>query len=423
MSLSGATRSVTATERLSDRYRRIRAATEALCAPLETEDFGIQTMPDVSPPKWHLAHVSWFFETFVLKPFLPDYVEFHPQFAQLFNSYYETVGRFHPRPERGLLSRPTVAAVFAYRAHVDTAMERLLTARQMQYNEDLERRVLLGLNHEQQHQELLVTDIKHIFAYNPLRPVYRHVEIPQRTAPASQWIDFPAGLYEIGHSGEEFGFDNEYPRHKVFLNAFRLASRPVSNAEYQAFVDSGGYRRVELWLSDAWKHLRDAGWDAPLYWKRAGNVWQHMTLSGWTALDPDAPVCHLSYFEADAYARWRGARLPSEAEWEVAAAQQPVQGNFADSGYLQPLACAETGLVQMFGDVWEWTRSAYAAYPGFRPLAGSLGEYNGKFMCNQLVLRGGSCATPAGHVRASYRNFFYPQDRWQFSGLRLAEDV
>lgn len=408
---------------LIDRYRQVRTASEALCKPLDIEDFGIQTMPDVSPPKWHLAHVSWFFETFILKTFVPDYSEYHPQFAQLFNSYYETVGTFHPRPERGLLARPTVAEVFAYRAHVDAAMIRLLENLPAQHRDEIYLRGQLGLNHEQQHQELLVTDIKHIFAYSPLRPVYHHNEVPRRVAPALEWMEFPVGVYEIGHSGTGFGFDNEFPRHKVFLNAFRLASRPVTNAEYLAFVNAGGYQQVALWLSEAWKHVRDAGWQAPLYWEHRDNAWQQMTLSGWVPLDLDAPVCHLSYYEADAYARWRGARLPTEAEWEVAATQQPIQGNFADSGYLQPMACTATGLVQMFGDVWEWTQSAYAAYPGFRPLSGSLGEYNGKFMCSQLVLRGGSCATPADHVRASYRNFFYPQDRWQFSGLRLAEDL
>ncbi|MDV3239155.1 MAG: ergothioneine biosynthesis protein EgtB [Gammaproteobacteria bacterium] len=405
-----------------DEFRRVRAESEALCAPLEIEDYGIQTMPDVSPPKWHLAHVSWFFETFVLKPFARDYAEFRPKFAQLFNSYYETVGSYHPRPERGLLARPTVAEVFAYRRHVDEAVMRLLTDPPAPCAEEIRRRVRLGLNHEQQHQELLVTDIKHIFAYNPLRPVYHAGRAPRRAAPKPDWIGFPSGLYEIGHAGDGFGFDNEFPRHRVFVQAFLLASRPVSNAEYLAFMEAGGYRRAELWLSAGWKQVRDAGWDRPLYWEHAAGGWEHMTLAGWTPLDPDAPVCHLSYFEADAYARWCGKRLPTEMEWEVAAARLPVQGNFAASGWLQPAAAARSGLAQMYGDVWEWTSSAYAAYPGYRPPGGALGEYNGKFMCGQFVLRGGSCATPDGHVRASYRNFFYPHDRWQFSGLRLADD-
>lgn len=421
--LSALAQTSTNIDSLIDNFRQVRAASEALCSPLEIEDFGIQTMPDVSPPKWHLAHVSWFFETFVLKPFVPGYAEFHPQFAYVFNSYYETVGTFHPRPQRGLLSRPTVKDIFAYRSHVDRAVEQLLTDLQASEAEEITRRVLLGLHHEQQHQELLVTDIKHIFASNPLHPVYHHHEPQHRTAVAMEWIEVPAGIYEIGHTGEGFGFDNEFPLHKVYLNAFRLATRPVTNAEYLTFIEAGGYKQVEHWLSEAWKHLQDSGWQAPLYWEKSLSGWQEMTLSGWLPLDPDAPVCHLSYYEADAYARWCGRRLPSEMEWEVAAAPLPVRGNFADSGTLQPVACAETGLVQMFGDVWEWTRSAYTAYPGFRPLRGSLGEYNGKFMCSQLVLRGGSCATPSNHVRASYRNFFYPQDRWQFSGLRLAEDI
>ncbi|HEY9198830.1 MAG TPA: ergothioneine biosynthesis protein EgtB [Gammaproteobacteria bacterium] len=408
---------------LGARYRRGRAATEALCRPLEIEDYCIQTMPDVSPPKWHLAHVSWFFENFVVQPFLPGYREFHPGFAYLFNSYYQTVGNFHPRPERGLLARPTVQQVFAYRAHVDSAMERLLAAPPADSREEIERRVELGLHHEQQHQELLVTDIKHIFACNPLRPVYHRNRVPQRDAAPLEWSEFPAGIYEIGNAGDGFGFDNEFPRHKVFLNGFRLASRPVSNAEYLAFLETGGYRRSELWLSEGWQQVCANAWQAPLYWEHSAQGWRHMTLAGWTPLDPDAPVCHLSYFEADAYARWRGKRLPYEAEWEVAAAALPVCGNFADSGYLQPSACTEPGLAQMFGDVWEWTQSAYGAYPGFQPLGGSLGEYNGKFMCSQLVLRGGSCATPAEHMRASYRNFFHPHDRWQFSGVRLAEDL
>ncbi|MFN2309493.1 MAG: ergothioneine biosynthesis protein EgtB [Gammaproteobacteria bacterium] len=406
-----------------DRYRQVRAASEAICAPLEIEDYGIQTMLDVSPPKWHLAHVTWFFETFLLKPFLHDYVEFHPQFSYLFNSYYETVGSFHPRPERGLLSRPTVREIYAYRTHVDTAMERLLSDARVDVDTDIQQRALLGLHHEQQHQELLITDIKHIFASNPLRPAYHDQAVPRRQAPAFAWCDFPSGVYAIGHTGDGFGFDNEFPRHKVFLNGFRLASRPVSNQEYMAFVNAGGYWQVDLWLSEAWKHLCDNNWAAPFYWERSEGEWRQMTLSGLQALDPDAPVTHISYYEADAYARWRGKRLPTEEEWEVAAAQAASQGNFSDSGNLQPIAGEGDGLIQMFGDVWEWTRSAYTAYPGYRPLSGSLGEYNGKFMCGQMVLRGGSCATPKDHVRASYRNFFHPQDRWQFSGLRLAEDL
>lgn len=408
---------------LGTRYRRVRAASEALCWPLEIEDYCIQTMPDVSPPKWHLAHVSWFFENFVLQPFLPGYTVFHPDYAYLFNSYYQTVGKFYPRPARGLLARPTVEQVFAYRAHVDAAMQCLLSRPPADCREEIERRVELGLHHEQQHQELLVTDIKHIFASNPLRPVYHRQAVLQRSAALLEWQTFTAGIYEVGHTGDGFGFDNEFPRHKVFLDGFQLASRPVSNADYLVFVETGGYQRSELWLSEGWQQVCTNAWQAPLYWEPTETGWRHMTLAGWTPLDPDAPVCHLSYFEADAYARWRGKRLPYEAEWEVAAATLPVRGNFVASGCLQPAACAESGLVQMFGDVWEWTQSAYAAYPGFQPLGGSLGEYNGKFMCSQMVLRGGSCATPVEHMRASYRNFFHPHDRWQFSGVRLAEDI
>ncbi len=408
---------------LLDEFHRVRSATELLCLPLEIEDYGIQTMPDVSPPKWHLAHVSWFFETFVLKPFVTDYSEFHPQFAQLFNSYYARLGSFHPRPERGLLARPTVEQMFAYRAHIDCAIEQLLMQLPAQDEAEICRRMVLGLQHEQQHQELLVTDIKHIFAYSPLRPSYQTKLIPRSTAAPLEWIGFPAGLYEIGHNGEGFGFDNEFPRHRVFLNAFQLATRPVSNAEYLNFIEDQGYQRVELWLSEAWQQLRMQSWQAPLYWEPLDAGWQQMTLSGWERLDPHAPVCHLSYYEAEAYARWCSKRLPTEAEWEVAGQQISQDGNFSDSGYLQPVASAEQGLKQMFGDVWEWTQSPYTAYPGFQTFSGALGEYNGKFMCSQLVLRGGSCATPSGHVRASYRNFFYPGDRWQFSGLRLAEDL
>ena len=410
---------------LSQEYCHVRVASEALCDPLETEDYGIQTMADVSPPKWHLAHVSWFFETFVLKPHLRGYREFHPQFAHLFNSYYETVGSFHPRAKRGLLSRPLVKEVYAYRAHVDRAMERLFETPAA--GDDAVRDLIrLGLNHEQQHQELLITDIKHIFACSPLQPRYPTDRAAVRAAPPLDWVEIRPGIYEVGHSGQEaFGFDNEFPRHHVFLNGFRLASRPVTNGEYLAFINAGGYRQVDLWLSEAWKRLRETGWRAPLYWAPTQDGWQQRTLAGWAPIDPGAPVCHLSYYEADAYARWRGKRLPTEAEWEVAAADLPVVGNFADDRVFRPLAADSDagGLQQMFGDVWEWTQSAYTGYPGFRAQRGFLGEYNGKFMCSQLVLRGGSCATPAGHVRASYRNFFYPQDRWQFSGLRLAEDI
>jgi len=410
-------------------YRRIRGDSERLCAALQTEDYGIQTMPDVSPPKWHLAHVSWFFETFLLKPYLGGYREFHPRFGHLFNSYYETVGTFHPRPERGLLSRPTVAEVYRYRAHVDEHMHQLLECLDKgdlapQDTEDVLLRTVIGLNHEQQHQELLLTDIKHIFAYNPLRPIYKEQpNFPHAVARPLEWVDYPGGVHAIGHAGEGFAYDNETPRHNVYLEDYRLASRPVTNGEFIEFIEAGGYAQAEHWLSEAWKTVRDNAWQAPLYWERIDGRWWYMTLGGMFPVDEHAPACHVSYYEADAYARWAGKRLPSEAEWELAAVDVPVAGNLRDSGLLHPTSSNRPGApTQLYGDVWEWTQSPYAPYPGFRPLGGSLGEYNGKFMCSQMVLRGGSCVSPAEHLRATYRNFFYPGDRWQFSGFRLAED-
>ncbi|UCE89551.1 MAG: ergothioneine biosynthesis protein EgtB [Pseudomonadota bacterium] len=417
---------------LLSRYFAVRQRSQAICAPLAEDDYVIQTMADVSPPKWHLAHVSWFFETFLLTPFLQGYREFHPRFAYLFNSYYYTVGMMHPRPQRGLLSRPTVREVYSYREHVDEHMEKLITQLDAGHPdaEAITARIDVGLNHEQQHQELLFTDIKHILATNPLRPGYHELGTPKSSEPpAVGWVDMPGGLHEIGHGADGFAFDNETPAHMVFLNPYRLASRLVTNGEFLAFIESGGYRQCEHWLSEGWKTVQDEELQAPLYWERVDGEWQHMTLGGMRALDINAPVCHVSYYEADAYARWAGKRLPTEAEWEIAARQVPVRGNFCGEGWLHPVAAGvvsesdATPFMQMYGDVWEWTRSPYAPYPGFRPLAGSLGEYNGKFMCSQMVLRGGSCATPSDHMRVTYRNFFYPGDRWQFSGLRLAEDA
>ncbi|WP_230411656.1 ergothioneine biosynthesis protein EgtB [Denitromonas iodatirespirans] len=405
-------------------YRRVRAASEALCTPLCVEDYGLQTADFASPPKWHLAHVSWFFETFLLEPFLPGYRVFDPAYRTLFNSYYEQVGQFHPRPDRGHLSRPTVAEVYRYRAHVDGAMAALVD----QIGEDLwptvQSRLAIGLNHEQQHQELLLTDVKQHFSVNPLRPAYRADLAAPRSVDALPlaWQAFEGGLLACGDDGEGFSYDNERPRHKVFLRPYALANRPVTNAEYLAFVDAGGYRNPALWLSDGWATAQAGRWSAPRYWERIDGDWHEFTLGGLRPLDLAAPVSHVSYFEADAYATWAGARLPTEAEWEVAAAQAPVLGNFVDHGLLHPQAATGDGLVQLFGDVWEHTASAYLAYPGYRPPAGALGEYNGKFMSGQMVLRGGSCATPVGHVRATYRNFFYPQERWQFQGIRLAQD-
>jgi ergothioneine biosynthesis protein EgtB len=380
-------------------------------------------MPDVSPPKWHLAHVSWFFETFVLKPYLPGYREVDGRYAVLFNSYYEGAGAMHPRAERGRLSRPTLEEVYRYRRRVDEAMAGLLEEGGLAQRPDVAFRTLLGLHHEQQHQELLITDIKHIFASQPLRPRYNEPPAAARaTAPGAEWCEYPGGLREIGHAGDGFCYDNETPRHRVWLEPFRLAARPVTNGEFLGFMRDGGYERAELWLSEGWRAVKERGWLAPLYWERDGGTWHYMTLSGLRAVDPQEPVCHVSYYEADAYARWAGRRLPTEQEWEIAAQDVAVAGNLQDSGRHHPAPAREAGLTQLYGDVWEWTRSPYVAYPGFRPLAGTLGEYNGKFMSGQMVLRGGSCATPADHIRASYRNFFYPADRWQFSGIRLADD-
>jgi ergothioneine biosynthesis protein EgtB len=377
----------------------------------------------VSPPKWHLAHVSWFFETFLLLPFQRDYRVFHPRFDYLFNSYYETHGKPFPRPQRGLLSRPTVAEIYRYRAHVDAAMAEAIESVPESNRGTFAERLVLGLHHEQQHQELLFTDIKHIFAFNPLRPAYQESKPVRSRLPAAPlaWIEVAGGVHEIGHTGEEFCFDNETPRHRVYVQDYALASHPVSNGEYLEFMEAGGYRRPEHWLSDGWRTRNEQGWRAPLYWEQQDGRWWLMTLSGMRPLDEHEPVCHVSFYEADAYARWAGKRLPTEAEWELAATEMPIAGNFQESGHLHPVP-GDGVAAQLFGDVWQWTRSPYGPYPGFRPLAGSLGEYNGKFMCSQMVLRGGACVTPASHIRTSYRNFFYPGDRWQFSGIRLAED-
>jgi ergothioneine biosynthesis protein EgtB len=424
---------------LAARYAAVRAATRVLTEPLELEDYGLQSMPDASPTKWHLAHTTWFFETFVLARQVPGHEPFHPRFGYLFNSYYETVGRFHPRPQRGLLSRPTVAEVWRYRDHVDLAMAHLF---ERGVSSEAAAVIEVGLQHEQQHQELVLTDLKHGFSCNPLQPVYRSLPtLPAAAVAPLRWLEHPGGLHEVGHTGQGFGFDNEFPRHRAYLAPFVIASRIVTCGEWLAFMADGGYRRAELWLSAGWDAVQRSGWEAPLYWEREGEgePWQLYTLGGLRMVEPAEPVCHVSLFEADAFARWHGSRLPTEAEWELACGAQPVVGNFVESGTFHPRpltvhggpscsspsatkAAGGPGPHQAFGDVWEWTASAYAPYPGFRPLSGALGEYNGKFMCNQLVLRGGSCATPATHVRASYRNFFPPEARWQFSGLRLARD-
>jgi ergothioneine biosynthesis protein EgtB len=411
-------------EGLIRRFQSLRARTEFLCAPLETEDFCVQAMADVSPPKWHLAHVTWFFEQFILTPFSSGYRPFHPRFAYLFNSYYETAGRPFPRPQRGLLSRPTVAEVYDYRHYVDEAMLALLNDPPAPQAEEIQRRARLGLEHEIQHQELLLMDTCYNFSINPLQPAYHSISYPDDTTsiPEMGWQACAGGIIEIGHSGDGFAYDNECPRHQTLLQDFRLATRLVSNAEYLEFINDKGYQRPELWLSDAWTTINRQCWQAPLYWQWDGDTWQHFDLTGAHELRPHEPVSHLSYYEADAYARWAGKRLPTEAEWELAAGNVPIAGNFLDDGLYLPRPARRDGMTQLFGDLWEWTQSPYLPYPGFRPLAGTLGEYNGKFMSGQMVLRGGCCLTARDHVRASYRNFFHPADRWMFSGLRLAED-
>jgi ergothioneine biosynthesis protein EgtB len=409
---------------LVQRYRELRATTVQLAAPLSPEDQVVQSMPDASPTKWHLAHTSWFFETFVLEAAVPGYRAFHPEFRTLFNSYYQSVGEPFSRPARGLLTRPALDEVLAYRRHVDRHVEALL-----EKEPDLEPRlrdvVVLGLHHEQQHQELLLTDAKHLLAQNPLLPAYQEREAPPRgRAPTLAWVGFGEGVREIGHAGSGFAFDNEGPRHRAFVAAFELASRPVTNAEYVAFLDAGGYREPAHWTSDGFQWAREHAIEAPAYWLRRDGGWWVQTLAGPEPLRGEDPVCHVSWYEADAFARFAGARLPTEAEWETAAAPAPIEGHFAESGDFHPRAArgGSGPLAQLYGDVWEWTASPYTPYPGYRPPAGALGEYNGKFMANQMVLRGGSCATPRSHIRATYRNFFYPQARWQLSGLRLARD-
>lgn len=444
----------------ADRYFQVRQQTDLLAAPLSVEDCLVQSMPDASPVKWHLAHTTWFFETFVLAA-QPGYVAFHPEFSFLFNSYYNAVGERHPRSQRGLLTRPSLEEVRAYRQYVDVAMGELLTS---ELPADLQQTITLGLHHEQQHQELILTDVKHLLAQNPLWPAY---EPPATTAvfgkngqqagvesaPATHWQEFPGGLVTVGVDADrgDFSYDNESPAHSVYLQPFAIANRSVNVGEYLAFMADGGYRRPELWLSEGWDAIqqgRGAGnpWNAPLYWiprtdadNATARDWQVFTLQGLQSLCPADPVCHLSYYEADAFARWANARLPTEAEWETAANSRTIDGHFAENGCLHPsrrcvssngrtsshngAAKPESPRLQMLGDVWEWTQSPYTAYPGYRPAAGALGEYNGKFMCSQIVLRGGSCATPRSHIRPTYRNFFPPSTRWQFSGLRLARDV
>ncbi|CAN5732392.1 ergothioneine biosynthesis protein EgtB [soil metagenome] len=414
-------------DRLRSQYRTIRGASLDLCEPLESEDFVLQSMPDASPVKWHLAHSTWFFETFVLQAHLDGYRPYREEFSYLFNSYYNAIGDRLPRPRRGLLSRPSVAEVYGYRGHVDEAIDRLISTWDEPRFDRIGPLIVLGLNHEQQHQELILTDLKHALSHNPIRPVYRDrpADLPDE-APALRWISYPEGVRWIGSGGEGFAFDNETPRHRQFVESFRFGSRPVTCGEFLEFVQDGGYERPNHWLSDGWAVAQARDWQAPLYWEPGDDGWQSFTLAGMRPVQAAEPVCHISYYEANAYARWAGARLPTEAEWETAA-DVALTGNFAESGRYHPAQAIEPKVepepLQVFGDVWEWTASAYLPYAGFRPDPGAIGEYNGKFMCNQQVLRGGSCVTPGAHLRPSYRNFFYPDARWQFSGLRLARDA
>lgn len=412
--------------KLLELYKSVRRQTDLLASSLSAEDQMVQSCPEASPTKWHLAHTSWFFETFLLSQHLKNYRPFHPQFRALFNSYYNAVG---PQPDKALrntFSRPGLDEIQKYRRYIDEHMHNLLDSGEL--SEEVVKLVELGASHEQQHQELLITDIKHAFWVNPLRPAYQRSAVLQAgngDAPPQKPQMYEEGIYEIGANGEDFHFDNEAPRHKVYVQPFRFASRLVTCGEYLAFLEDCGYSRPELWLSDGWNALKAHGWSAPLYWEKSEQEWWLFTCSGMRKINEHEPVCHVSYYEADAFARWAGARLPSEFEWELAAVRAPVQGNLLESGSFHPVPISGTdasGPAQIFGDAWEWTGSAYLSYPGFQPARGALGEYNGKFMCNQMVLRGGSCATPASHIRATYRNFFTPETRWQFSGIRLADD-
>ena len=407
------------------RYSTIRALTEQLAAPLSAEDQCVQSMPDASPTKLHLAHTTWFFDTFVLRAHAQRHEPYHPAYAHLFNSYYEAVGSRHPRPQRGLLTRPSLPDVLAYRRYVDEQIARLFQTASSTERAAFEDVAELGLHHEQQHQELILTDIKHAFSCNPLLPRYAPAMDIALCAPQPlEWLDFAGGIVPIGHSKNEFAFDNEGPRHLVLLQPYRLASRLVTCGEYLAFMQDGGYQRPEFWLSDGWATVQNQGWEAPLYWSSGNSGWQVFTLNGVEMVRQDEPVVHVSFYEAAAYAAWAGKRLPTEFEWEAAATNQPLAGTFLDPRRPHPRPAQQiNGMTQLYGDAWQWTRSSYEPYPGFRPFKGAAAEYNGKFMCGQMVLRGGSAATPHGHTRPTYRNFFPPSARWQFSGIRLAEDA
>jgi ergothioneine biosynthesis protein EgtB len=417
--------------RLIEQFRRVRDFSAHLCRNLEPEDYVVQSMPDVSPTKWHLAHTSWFFETFVVKVWMPRYRSEVPQYAYLFNSYYNAAGDMHRRDLRGLISRPTVAETYRFRQSIDQCVIQLIEEADEELLAEIEPVLTLGLHHEQQHQELLVTDIKHVFSQNPLYPAFQpsSVEPGSGQVAPQQFVQFDEATVWIGHQGEGFSYDNEGPRHRALVPAFSLSNRLITNGEYLAFMEAGGYSRPEFWLSLGWTTVNESasgGWQAPLYWTQRDGAWWNFTLSGFRPVNESEPVTHVSYFEADAYANWDGARLPTEFEWEHAASGLPIEGNFVDAQRFHPAPLTgESGgdaLHQMFGEVWQWTRSAYLPYPGYRAVPGALGEYNGKFMCNQMVLRGGSCATSRSHVRPTYRNFFQPEKRWQFTGIRLARD-
>ena len=409
---------------LLQQYLTVRQMTDRLAEPLGAEDCLLQSMPDASPTKWHLAHTTWFFETFILSAEIPGYRPASPAANFLFNSYYNAIGERIARDRRGMLSRPSLEEIRRYRREIDDRMGDFLAGLNESTSLRIYPTIVLGLNHEQQHQELILTDIKHAFGLNPIKPAYQLVEKhANRDAAAVCWLDRDAETVEIGHDGRGFAFDNENPRHRTLIAAHQLASRPATNAEYLEFMEAGGYEKPEYWLSDGWAARKSKDWEAPLYWERGRSGWQTFTLAGIRPLADEEPVVHVSFYEADAFARWSRARLPTEAEWETAAANRRVSGNFLETGRLHPVASEESPMnepVQLFGDVWEWTASSYLGYPGYRPAAGALGEYNGKFMCNQFVLRGGSCVSPSSHLRAGYRNFFPPDARWQFTGIRLA---
>lgn len=427
-SLSAAVPPPAGSAQLSNRLAASRGLSLELAAPLSDEDQVVQAMDDASPTKWHLAHTTWFYEAFLLRHHLPGYRVFSEDFEYCFNSYYESQGDRHPRGSRGLLTRPSSAQVRAYRAHVDEALDKLMS-RDGGPSTEVAAIVELGINHEQQHQELLMTDILALFARQPLRPAYKPSQpwaVAKSNSPIDGFIAFDGGLTEIGHDGNGFGYDNELPRHTALVHPFRLAARLATNRDYLEFMESGAYSDPLVWLADGWATVKESGWSSPEYWELRDGQWHQMTLNGLLPIELDAPVCHVSYYEAEAFARWAGKRLPSEFEWELAARGRPADGNTLGTQQLRPrpYTGAEHGRPeQLFGDVWEWTGSSYLPYPGYRAPEGAIGEYNGKFMCSQHVLRGASCVTPDGHSRGTYRNFFYPGQRWQFMGLRLAEDA